>query len=47
MVDHKGDKSKQPPKIIEALFTKVAKNKARQWPDWRTLDPNKAIEHTR
>ena len=26
---------------------KLRKNAARTWPDWRTADPNKAIEHVR
>lgn len=26
---------------------KLAKNKARTWPDWRGTDPDKAIEHVR
>jgi len=26
---------------------KQAKNELRKWPDWRTADPNKAIEHDR
>ena len=36
-----------PEGIIEALIAKQAKNEARTWPDWRTADPNKAIEHDR
>jgi len=36
-----------PTDIILALAAKQAKNEARQWPDWRTSDPNKAIEHVR
>ena len=31
-----------------AMITeKQAKNELRDWPDWRTADPNKAIEHVR
>lgn len=30
--------------VIEA---KQSKNEQRDWPDWRTADPNKAIEHNR
>lgn len=26
---------------------KQSRNEARQWPDWRTADPTKAIEHVR
>ncbi len=26
---------------------KQARNELRDWPDWRTADPNKAIEHVR
>lgn len=33
--------------IIAALAAKQAINEQRDWPDWRTADPNKAIEHTR
>lgn len=33
--------------IVEALQAKQAKNERRVWPDWRTADPGKAIEHDR
>lgn len=33
--------------ICAALDAKFAKNAARTWPDWRTADPDKAIEHDR
>jgi hypothetical protein len=36
-----------PSEIIDALIAKQEKNKNRQWPDWRTSDPDKAIEHIR
>ena len=36
-----------PSEIIAALQTKQTKNENRKWPDWRTADPNKAIEHNR
>lgn len=36
-----------PQEIITAIVAKQAKNEARTWPDWRTVDPNKAIEHDR
>jgi hypothetical protein len=36
-----------PQEICEALIAKIAKNEQRKWPDWRTADPNKAIEHIR
>ncbi len=36
-----------PDQIAEALAAKLAKNKAREWPNWRTADPDKAIEHVR
>lgn len=29
------------------LKSKQAKNEAREWPDWRTSSPDKAIEHKR
>lgn len=34
-----------PTDIIEALSAKQLKNERRQWPDWRTADPDKAIKH--
>lgn len=36
-----------PQTIIDAVIAKQARNEARTWPDWRTQDPNKAIEHHR
>jgi hypothetical protein len=33
--------------IIQGLLAKQAKNESRTWPDWRTADPDKAIEHDR
>jgi hypothetical protein len=33
--------------VLPMLFAKQDKNAARDWPDWRTMDPNKAIEHVR
>lgn len=33
--------------IVAALVAKQTKNEGRKWPDWRTQDPNKAIEHDR
>lgn len=33
--------------VEAALLAKLAKNKARTWPDWRMADPDKAIEHDR
>jgi hypothetical protein len=37
----------EPHQIIAALVAKQTKNEARQWPDWRTADPDKAVEHIR
>jgi len=34
-------------RITAALVAKQAKNETRDWPDWRTADLNKAIEHKR
>jgi hypothetical protein len=34
-----------PEQIINALDYKLTKNENRKWPDWKTVDPNKAIEH--
>jgi len=33
--------------IVAAIQAKQTKNEGRMWPDWRTADPNKAIEHDR
>lgn len=32
---------------INMIVSKQGKNELRDWPDWRTVDPNKAIEHVR
>jgi hypothetical protein len=37
----------EPEAIAAALAAKQAKNELRTWPDWRTADPNRAIEHER
>lgn len=37
----------EPADIVRALVAKQTKNEARVWPDWRTADPDKAIEHDR
>lgn len=37
----------QPQAIVDALVAKQTKNEGRTWPDWRTADPTKAIEHDR
>lgn len=36
-----------PVAIIEAYHAKQKRNKARTWPDWRTLSEDVAIEHDR
>jgi hypothetical protein len=36
-----------PEEIAQGLFYKQGINEERKWPDWRTADPNKAIEHKR
>jgi hypothetical protein len=36
-----------PRQIINGIVAKQRKNEGRTWPDWRTADPNKAIEHDR
>lgn len=36
-----------PQQIIERIVAKQTKNEGRNWPDWRTADPTKAIEHER
>lgn len=37
----------EPQQIAQALHDKLERNKARDWPDWRTTDADKAIEHVR
>lgn len=34
-----------PQQISDALEAKQTINESRKWPDWRTADPSKAIEH--
>lgn len=34
-----------PETIAAALEAKQSKNERRTWPDWRTAEPSKAIEH--
>lgn len=36
-----------PEKICQTLDAKLKINQNRTWPDWRTSDPDKAIEHDR
>lgn len=36
-----------PEQIVAAIEAKQAKNEGRRWPDWRSADPDKAIEHDR
>ncbi len=36
-----------PEKIASALADKQNTNESRVWPDWRTAEPGKAIEHIR
>ncbi len=36
-----------PREIAAALAAKQTKNEGRTWPDWRTAEPGKAIEHVR
>lgn len=36
-----------PEEIARAIEAKQTKNEARKWPDWRTAEPGKAIEHVR
>ncbi|WP_206489298.1 dATP/dGTP pyrophosphohydrolase domain-containing protein [Rhodococcus sp. KRD162] len=37
----------EPEEIIAAIKAKQSKNERRTWPNWRTADPDKAIEHVR
>lgn len=36
-----------PSAVLAALVAKQRVNEQRDWPDWRTLDPDKAVEHRR
>jgi len=36
-----------PEQIIDAIVAKQTKNEARNWPDWRTMSEDVAIEHDR
>lgn len=36
-----------PEQIAQAVAAKQERNESRKWPDWRTADPDKAIEHVR
>lgn len=36
---------RSPIEIAEVLHRKQTINRFREWPDWRTQDPNKAITH--
>lgn len=36
-----------PQEIIDGIIAKQTKNEGRVWPDWRTADTSKAIEHDR
>lgn len=36
-----------PEQICAAIEAKQTKNEGRKWPDWRTAEPGKAIEHDR
>jgi hypothetical protein len=35
----------EPQEIIDAIKYKQSINEQRTWPDWRTAEPDKAIEH--
>jgi len=36
-----------PEQIVSAIVAKQTKNEGRRWPDWRTANTGKAIEHDR
>lgn len=36
-----------PAEIAAGIAAKQGKNERRQWPDWRTMSPDQAIEHVR
>jgi hypothetical protein len=46
-LDGAGRSGLSPQQIIDGVKAKQARNEARTWPDWRTADPDKAIEHDR
>lgn len=46
-LDGAGRAGHTPEQIAAAIAAKQTKNEARTWPDWRTADPGKAIEHVR
>ena len=37
----------KPESIAATLVMKLNKNRSRSWPDWRTAEPDKAMEHIR
>ena len=37
----------EPQQIIDAIKAKQAKNESRDWPDWRLMPEDRAIEHVR
>lgn len=37
----------EPEAIAQAIQAKQERNESRKWPDWRTAEPGKAIEHVR
>lgn len=37
----------EPADIADAIAAKQRENESRSWPDWRTSDPDKAVEHHR
>jgi hypothetical protein len=37
----------EPQEIIDEIKAKMARNKLREWPDWRTVPDDKPIEHVR
>lgn len=44
-IDGAAREGHSPEKIVNALVAKQTKNESRVWPDWRTVDTNKAICH--
>jgi len=45
--NHDGDADAIALTAVVEIVKKQRRNEARKWPDWRTADPNKAIEHVR
>ncbi len=43
----RGDPEQVAEIACQMILGKQSRNESRDWPDWRTAEPNKAIEHVR